>query len=280
MTKPPVKPLGRKAYGSTPHLPGSRSGPGDWYSPEGQALIATATPRAGDVIAVSEKIDGSCCAAARIDNRVHALIRSGYLATDSHYPQHHVFAAWVEAHQGHFMRLLADGERAVADWLLIAHGTRYHLDGDADLFPIFEIFQPGRDRGLSERRAPHAEMTERVRDAGLVHVPYLHVGGPISVEIATEKLGPLGHHHALERPEGVIYRVEKDGKYDFTVKHVFADKIDGKYIPAFDKSIVARSIPNGPAALRWIARTGIEIDRSRADSDFDEVTTPRSPFDP
>ena len=36
---PPIKPLGRKAYGSIPHLPGSRRGPGDWGLSDAQARI-------------------------------------------------------------------------------------------------------------------------------------------------------------------------------------------------------------------------------------------------
>ena len=35
------KPLGGKAYGSIPHLIGSRVGPGDHHCHEGQARIAT-----------------------------------------------------------------------------------------------------------------------------------------------------------------------------------------------------------------------------------------------
>jgi hypothetical protein len=34
-----LKPLGRKSYGSIPHLPGSRLGPGDYCISEGQAPI-------------------------------------------------------------------------------------------------------------------------------------------------------------------------------------------------------------------------------------------------
>lgn len=40
-----IKPLGQKAYGSIPHLPGSRLGPGDHHCHEGQAKIATEKAR-------------------------------------------------------------------------------------------------------------------------------------------------------------------------------------------------------------------------------------------
>ena len=50
------KPLGQKAYGSIPHLPGSRLGVGDHHVTHGQAKIATEKPRdKHDFIIVQEK---------------------------------------------------------------------------------------------------------------------------------------------------------------------------------------------------------------------------------
>ncbi len=53
------KPLGRKNYGSIPHLPNSRIGPGDHKCHEGQERIATVKARdKHDEIIVQEKLDG------------------------------------------------------------------------------------------------------------------------------------------------------------------------------------------------------------------------------
>jgi len=53
------KPLGRKTYGHIPHLPGSRTGPGDHMCHEGQARIATVKTRdKHDTVIVTEKLDG------------------------------------------------------------------------------------------------------------------------------------------------------------------------------------------------------------------------------
>lgn len=46
-TTKPRKPLGRRAYGSIGHLPGSRLGPGDHHVPEGQGRICTERTRDG-----------------------------------------------------------------------------------------------------------------------------------------------------------------------------------------------------------------------------------------
>lgn len=49
---------GIKAYGSIPHLPGSRLGPGDHHVTEGQARICTERGRdRHDFITVTEKLD-------------------------------------------------------------------------------------------------------------------------------------------------------------------------------------------------------------------------------
>ena len=78
------KPLGGKAYGSIGHLPSSRLGPGDHSVHEGQARICTTKVRdKRDRVIVQEKLDGSCCAVAKVEGRVVALGRAGYLATTS-----------------------------------------------------------------------------------------------------------------------------------------------------------------------------------------------------
>ncbi|MEM9947877.1 MAG: hypothetical protein AAF810_17705 [Cyanobacteria bacterium P01_D01_bin.36] len=38
------RPLNRRVYGSIPHLPGSKAGPGDHYIPEGKIRIASQKP--------------------------------------------------------------------------------------------------------------------------------------------------------------------------------------------------------------------------------------------
>ena len=90
------KPLGRKSYGSIPHLPGSRVGPADHHCSEGQARIATEKKRdKHDIIIVQEKLDGSNVGVAKIEGDIVAITRSGYTAISSPYKQHHVFHYFV-----------------------------------------------------------------------------------------------------------------------------------------------------------------------------------------
>src|SRR5699024_9416400 len=106
------KPLGRKNYGSIPHLPNSRMGPADKSCHEGQARIATQKARdANDEIIVQEKLDGSNVGIAKKEGSILALSRAGYLAETSPFKMHHYFADWVKKNEQRFSELLNNGER-------------------------------------------------------------------------------------------------------------------------------------------------------------------------
>jgi hypothetical protein len=223
MTTASVKPLGVKAYGSIPHLPGSRRGPADHGVNAGQARICTERVRdRHDTVIVQEKLDGSCVAVAKIGGQLHALTRAGWLAQSSMFEQHQLFAAWVRSY-GVFHRfdaLLHEGERVVGEWLAQAHGTRYQLPHEP--FVAFDIIN-------ANGRFPYAVFARRIDQVGLVK-PHLIGYGPFSVAQALSLLGEHGFHGALDPVEGVMYRVERQGKVDFLAKYVRSDKIDGCYL--------------------------------------------------
>lgn len=219
------KPLGRKAYGSIPHLIGSRMGPADHHATEGQTRIATERVRdKHDRIYVQEKLDGSCVSVANIDGEIVPLGRAGYRADSSPFRQHHMFAAWAYENQDRFSDLLQHGERAVGEWLAQAHGTRYEL-GDREPFALFDIIE-GTERltveGLYERN---------IISGARFDVPPLLADKPLSIEYAMESLNTYGYYGALDPVEGAVWRVERNGKVDFLVKYVRPDKKDGIYLP-------------------------------------------------
>lgn len=219
----PSKPLGGKAYGSIPHIPGSRIGRAERCITEGQCRILTEKVRdRHDFILVQEKVDGACCSVARVDGHLWALTRSGYPAVTSPYPQFHVFAAWVEKNKDRF-EFLRDGERLVGEWMHQAHGTRYNLGGK-EPFIVFDFFQDGK-------RACNTNFLLTFQYHQLPIPWTLHVGGPCSIEKALERLGEHGHHGAIDRAEGCVWRCERKGEVDFLAKYVRLEKIDGKYLP-------------------------------------------------
>ncbi|RVT96196.1 hypothetical protein EOD42_13850 [Rhodovarius crocodyli] len=236
------KPLQMKAYGSTPHLPGSRLGPGDWTIHPGQAAICTDKARdKHDVIHITEKLDGSCCCVARIGDDIVPLTRAGYHASTSPFPQHHRFAEWVAARAERFRHAMPADTRLVGEWMLQAHGSRYAITSVEQLFAPFALFQ-GR------KRQPMASFYKVKTLAGLCAAKLLHFGAPLSIEaafsFACERGGGLG---CQDTPEGVVYVVERNGVFDFAAKWVRPDKIDGVLLP---------EIGGGPLVLNWAGGMG------------------------
>lgn len=224
----PNKPLGGKAYGSTPHLPGSRLGPGDHHISEGQALIATVKKRdKHDKVYVQEKLDGSNVAVAKVSGKILSLTRAGYLANTSPFEQHHRFHQLIESWSWCFDAMLEEGERVCGEWIDQAHGTLYLLShAPFSRFIPFDIFRNGK-------RLCYAEFAERTLQWPIQTPSTMIMGSfdPISIEAAAAHFGEFGYHGALEQIEGYIWRVERHGKVDFITKYVRPDKVDGKYLP-------------------------------------------------
>lgn len=241
------KPLGIKAYGSIPHLIGSRMGPGDKHVDPGMARIATERARDKyDSVLVQEKLDGSCTAVVKVDGRVLALGRSGYLARTSPYEQHHLFDDWVSERIAVFNALLRDGERIVGEWLAQAHGTRYDLT-DRQPWVAFDIIAgPNEPNGYVPRLSAD-EVRERTGDFGLAAARAI-VRGPTSIEDAMLALGTYGHYGALDPIEGAVWRIErqlpnKALRVDL-VKYVRPDKVDGLYLPESERATVTEPVWN------------------------------------
>jgi hypothetical protein len=228
-----VKLLGYKAYGSIPHLPGSRLGEGDHHCHEGQARIATEKVRdKHDIVIVQEKLDGSCCSVAKINGEIIALGRSGYEAKTSEYPVHHIFAEWVEENKERFHDLLFEGERVVGEWLAMAVGTKYILPHEP--FVIFDIM-------LGKHRASLKNLTERVLGTGFIMPTLLSIGNAISINEVMDRVKTSGHG-AIDPVEGAIWRVERKGEVDFLTKFVRHDKEDGKYFPEKNNGVTTWNI--------------------------------------
>ena len=217
-----IKPLGGPSYGSIPHLPGSRLGPGEKCINEGQERIATIRKRdKHDLIIVQEKIDGSNVGVAKVGGKIIALTRAGYEASTSPYVQHHLFAEYVRQNESRFFNLLNEGERVCGEWLAQAHGTRYLLKHEP--FVAFDIM-------TGSERLPVNVFSERVWKYDFIIPWVIHYDGPMSIKSAMDILSISGHG-AIDPVEGAVWRVERKGKVDFLCKYVRLDKQDGKYFP-------------------------------------------------
>jgi hypothetical protein len=237
----PRKPLGGKSYGSIGHLPQSRLGEGDWHIHEGQARICLEKPRKGDRIIVTEKLDGACMSVANVDGEIVALTRAGYRAVDGTFEHLRAFAPYVDARLKVFRILLRPGERICGEWLSLAHGTRYNAQHEGFApFVAFDLFRE-RARVLTD------EFRDRVSQVGLKYTHVLHDGdAPFGIDEALVALGNSGFHGGLDKVEGAVWRVEREGRVDFLAKYVRADKQDGKYLP---------NISGGAPLWNWVERT-------------------------
>lgn len=216
-----TKPLNAKAYGSIPHLRGSRLGAGEHTITDGQSRICCEQCRRGDVITVQEKLDGSCCAVANVDGALYPLTRAGNLAWESSYQQHRLFALWASVNQDRF-DFLKPGERLIGEWLAQAHGTLYDLKR-VEPFVVFDIMT-GIDR------LPYAKFEQQV--VGRFRIPSLLFRAPeaCSIERALELLDCVAGDY---NPEGVVWRVEHYRRVDYLCKFVRHNFIPGRYLPCY-----------------------------------------------
>lgn len=212
--------LGHKSYGSIPHISGSRLGEMDHTCHIGQEKIALQKARdRHDTIIIQEKVDGSNCAVYKDKSgKIIPITRSGYHAKTSPFEQHHAFCDFVDTHEYAFSELLSCGERAVGEWLYMAHGTKYKIHEEKKLFLIFDIM-------IGHDRLPFLDVFERIARSRLYGPTVLSIGQPKPLKWVEENLTD-----GIEPAEGAVWRVERNGKFDFMVKYVRKDKVDGKYL--------------------------------------------------
>ncbi|MDP1824337.1 MAG: RNA ligase family protein [Archangium sp.] len=218
--KPPNE-LGQKAYPKIPHLPGSRTGSSDKVAPRPLARRCTQQGEPGDTVVVQEKLDGSCVAVLLKQGEVIALGREGWRAALSQNPGRQMFSRWVGVHAARFDQVLREGEWLVGEWLALAHSTRYRLSHEP--FVAFDLFSAGA--ALS---TPALE--DRLGDR-FARPHLLHSGAAVEIEVIDARLGELGHHGALDRAEGAMWRVERGGVVVTRAKYVRPGKTDGALLP-------------------------------------------------
>jgi len=223
------KPIGRKNYGSIGHLPTSKLGPADHCVSEGQARILTEKTRdKHDVVYVTEKVDGSNVGIARTGNEIHAISRKGWAAMTSPHQMHHDFHHFVELNKKLFLAVLEDGQRLCGEWMGQAHGLFY--DKLKTPFIAFDLM-------VGPDRLPTDELHRICRINGIEHTHLIHKGPAMSVDAMMGLLNPRGFHGCSETPEGLVYRVERNGEFDFAAKWVRHDMECGKFLKMDEKTM-------------------------------------------
>lgn len=213
------KPLGRKNYGSIPHLLGSKLGKTDKYVHEGMHRILTEKTRdKHDFITVTEKYDGSNVGIAKLNNKIIALTRSGYLAKTSPFKQHYYFSEWVEKNKKRF-DFINEKERLAGEWLLQIHSTEYEIKKEP--FVVFDYFTKENQRIL------YAELIQ-ITNIPEILIPRILFSGntAISINLCMNELLNKYCHSIIakkNKPEGIVYRIERKRKFDFMAKYIHND---------------------------------------------------------
>jgi hypothetical protein len=218
-----MKPLGYKNYGSIPHLNDSKLNQkaDKKISYQQENLLTKKTRDWRDLVIVQEKVDGSNVGICKKMGKIYPIGRSGYIANTSPFMQHKMFHNWVMTNYQRFDKLLKEDERLCGEWLYQVHTLKYNLTHEP--FVAFDLFLD------KETRCTYIEFIKRVSKFDIITANLVHIGQPISTERAMKLLGS-GKHGCLEVPEGVVYRMERDGRVDFLAKFVRAGKEDGKYM--------------------------------------------------
>lgn len=212
-----------KNYNSIPHLSTSKlTEQADKKINEKQEKILTQHPRDWkDLIIVTEKIDGSNVGVVKHDGKLVAVSRSGYSLENSRYRHHRAFQQYVYKNESKFS-WLPEGWRVVGEWCIQAHGTLYDISEESP-FVAFDIIMPENETLI------YIDFLKLCTKYSIPMVPLLHIGQPISIKNAIKLLGD-GYYGNPEKPEGVVYRVERENKVDYLAKWVRSGKEDGKYL--------------------------------------------------
>jgi len=218
-----MKPLNRKNYGSIPHLLGSKLGGTDKYVHEGQHRIMTIKTRdKHDYLIVTEKYDGSNVGITKLDGKIHAMTRSGYLAETSPYKQHHYFAEWVQKQKDRF-DFIGEGERITGEWLMQVHSLKYEILNEP--LVVFDYFNANNER--LNYKDFNLLLLKNFETPRLIFCGY----GALPIETGLEILNRHSDYRfKTDKPEGIVYKMERKDKFDYAAKYVRPDYESGKYI--------------------------------------------------
>ena len=212
-----------KVYYTINHIPASRLGPSERCITDKQYEMLTRQAYSdNEIVIVQEKLDGSCVCAFRQNNEIYALGRAGDLANSSANESRRLWGNWVEANQHRFMDVLEEGERICGEWLAMVHGTHYQLQHEP--FVAFDLFD------AKNKELNYNTFTKRIKISGFISPFLIHHGEVCSLEQALNVLGKGHHGSVIDKPEGLIWRLERNNKINFKAKYIFSDKVDGCYL--------------------------------------------------
>ncbi|MHA1790259.1 MAG: RNA ligase family protein [Candidatus Helarchaeota archaeon] len=209
-----------KKYKTICHLPNSKMGKNDKGIHSGMAIYCESKFRKDTRIIVTEKVDGSNVSIINDNNNFIALSKGGYECKGSSYEQHKLFEQkvneWIKKDELN-QKILPEGERVVFESLIIPHGTIYKKNPKYLL--IDWIGKDGRKLWNEYNSFIDIKKVVTLYDGIL----------PISVNNVLKVMPKKGLYGAKNGFEGLVYRIERNLKFDFLAKWVRHDYEQLKY---------------------------------------------------
>lgn len=224
-----------KAYGSIPHLPCSKmTDKHDKLVDEHKVELFTSidaimsyfctaeVTRRHIRVYITEKVDGSNSAVYKDnDGLLHPLMRKGYdVRTYPNNPAYlslKKFADYVEQNAERFDELLNPGELLNGEWMLKQHSLKYAVD---EPFIPFDITRKRiKGTNIEIDYEPYQSFVKRVNAIGMKETECISTYA-MKPQDAYLLLGEHGYHGCLDKPEGLVYRLEVDGKFNSYAKFV------------------------------------------------------------
>jgi len=150
-------------------------GPGDKMCGSVLEYRATKMAYSGDLVIVTEKMDGRNYGVARCGEMIYPTARDGTFLMDGDYDKEtKSFVQWIKKNESKFLNLLNDGQVASGEWLERSHGTKYSLNLQ-DPFVVFDIKNDWYYKEI-------LDVVMLCNQVGLEHPNIVHVGGAIDAE--------------------------------------------------------------------------------------------------
>ena len=133
------------------------------------------------------------------------------------------FAKYVEDNAELFNSMLNPGEILCGEWMHKRHTLEYHLKKDP--FIAFDIITGSDAKNIEKFHLKYTDFLDRVNYYGIEHTTCIYNVAMDPKDAYKLLLPTNGYHGCLEEPEGVVYRLEINGKFASFAKYVANNKL-------------------------------------------------------
>lgn len=216
------KKITNKGYGSIPHMSSSKKNQkaDKRISLQQEEILTSRKVKKDEEVIVLEKVDGTNVSIININNEIFGVTKSGYDVRNSPYEHIRKFQDFLEKNKKKYIEILKNGGKISGEWMIKTHSVFYDIKHEPFIAFDFQL--------MNKERYSYDDLKAICSKYEIVPIGMVHRGDSIDVNSAIHKLGH-GFHGAVDKPEGIVYRLERNGKVIFMAKHV-REGINSKYM--------------------------------------------------